>query len=103
MAVVIASGVRVDGVREVRGLDVGLRDDVVVWREFLQGLVARCVRGVKLVIAEQNDEWLVSAHRYMSETSLRKLFIQAAEDDMPVAGHDNFPGKRPFWPSSLST
>jgi len=223
MAVVIAYGVRVDGVREVLGLDVGLREDVVVWREFLQGLVARGVRGVKLVIsdahaglkqaikevflgaayqrcrvhfmrnllsrvpktaqamvaatvrtifeqpdraaaeaqllhvvealeerfptvtqllldaegevltfydvppehrrqvhstnpierlnkelkrrsavvgifpnrravlrlfgallAEQNDEWLVSAHRYMSETSLRKLFIQAAEDDMPT-------------------
>ncbi len=223
MAVVIAYGVRADGVREVLGLDVGLREDVVVWREFLQGLVARGVRGVKLVIsdahvglkqaikevflgaayqrcrvhfmrnllarvpksaqamvaatvrtifdqpdrqtaeapllqvvealegrfpavtqllldaegeiltfydfplehrrqvhstnplerlnkelkrrsavvgifpnrravlrlfgallAEQNDEWLVSAHRYMSETSLHKLFIQAAEEDMPT-------------------
>jgi putative transposase len=52
MAVVIAYGVRVDGVREVLGLDIGLREDVVVWREFLQGLVARGVRGVKLVISD---------------------------------------------------
>jgi len=222
MAIVIAYGVRADGVRAVLGVDIGLREDVVVWREFLQGLVARGVRGVKLVIsdahaglqqaikevflgaayqrcrvhfmrnllsrvpksaqamvavtvrtifdqpdrtaaetqllqvidalaerfpavtqllldtegeiltfydfppehrrqiystnplerinkelkrrsavigifpnrgavlrlfgvllAEQNDEWLVAGHRYMSETSLHKLFIQAAEDEMP--------------------
>jgi putative transposase len=52
MAVVIAYGVRADGVRAVLGLDIGLTEDVVVWREFLQGLVARGVRGVKLVISD---------------------------------------------------
>ena len=52
MAVVIAYGVRADGVREVLGLDIGLTEDVVVWRAFLQGLVARGVRGVKLVISD---------------------------------------------------
>src|SRR5207244_6049171 len=51
MAVVVAYGVRADGVREVLGLDIGLSEDVVVWRAFLQGLVARGVRGVKLVIS----------------------------------------------------
>jgi transposase-like protein len=52
MAVVIAYGVRADGVREVLGVDIGLCEDVVVWREFLQDLVARGVRGVKLVISD---------------------------------------------------
>jgi len=52
MAVVIAYGVRADGVREVLGLDVGLSEDVVLWREFWQGLVARGLRGVKLVISD---------------------------------------------------
>jgi putative transposase len=52
MAVVIAYGVRVDGVREVLGLDIGLSEDVAVWRAFLQGLVARGVRGVRLVISD---------------------------------------------------
>jgi transposase-like protein len=51
MAVVVAYGVRADGVREVLGLDIGLSEAVAVWREFLQGLVARGVRGVKLVIS----------------------------------------------------
>jgi transposase-like protein len=42
MAVVIAYGVRADGVREVLGLEIGLSEDVILWREFLQSLVARC-------------------------------------------------------------
>jgi len=52
MAVVVAYGVRADGVREVLGVDVGLSEDVVCWRDFLQGLVARGLRGVKLVISD---------------------------------------------------
>jgi putative transposase len=52
MAVVVAYGVRADGVREVLGIEVGLSEDVVLWRAFLQDLVARGVRGVKLVISD---------------------------------------------------
>ncbi len=52
MAVVIAYGVRADGVREVLGLDIGLSEDVAVWRAFLQSLVARGMRGIKLVISD---------------------------------------------------
>jgi transposase-like protein len=35
------------------------------------------------LLAEQNDEWLVAGHRYMSEMSLRKLFMQP-EEEMPA-------------------
>jgi putative transposase len=51
MAVVVAYGVRADGVREVLGLDVGLSEDVEFWRSFFQSLVARGLRGVQLVIS----------------------------------------------------
>jgi putative transposase len=36
------------------------------------------------LLAEQNDEWLVAGHRYMSETSLRKLSMHAGEEDAPA-------------------
>jgi putative transposase len=51
MAVLIAYGMRADGVREVLGLEIGLSEDVILWREFPQSLLARGVRGVKLVIS----------------------------------------------------
>ena len=52
MAVIVAYGVRADGVREVLGIDVGLSEDVELWRAFLQDLVARGLRGVKLVTSD---------------------------------------------------
>jgi transposase-like protein len=52
MAVVIAYGIRADGVREVLGIDVNACEDLERWREFLQGLVARGVRGVRLAISD---------------------------------------------------
>jgi len=52
MAVIVAYGVRADGVRDVLGVDVGLSEDVALWRAFLQDLVARGVHGVRLVISD---------------------------------------------------
>ena len=52
MAVVIAYGVRADGVREVLGMDVTDGEHAVFWRAFLHTLVARGVRGVQLVISD---------------------------------------------------
>lgn len=52
MAVIVAYGVRADGVREVLGIDVGLSEDVALWRAFLQDLVARGLHGVKLVTSD---------------------------------------------------
>ena len=52
MAGVVAYGVRADGVREGLGMDVGLCEDVGLWRGFFQSLVARGGRGVQRVISD---------------------------------------------------
>ncbi len=52
MAVVVAYGVRADGVREVLGMDVTTGEHAVSWRAFLPSLVARGVRGVRLVVSD---------------------------------------------------
>jgi putative transposase len=69
MAVVIAYGVRDDGVREVLGLDIGPSEDAPLWRAFLQGLVARGLNGVRLVISD--------AHRGLKQ-AIREVFVGAA-------------------------
>ena len=50
VVVVIATGVNVDGHREILGVDVFTSEDGAGWKEFLRGLVERGLRGVKLVI-----------------------------------------------------
>ena len=69
LAVVVAYGVRADGVREVLGLDVGLSEEGVLWRSFLQRLVARGLRGVQLVISD--------AHQGLKQ-AVAEVFVGAA-------------------------
>ena len=69
MAVVVAYGVRADGVREVLGMDVTTGEHAVFWRAFLQSLVARGLRGVRLVVSD--------AHPGLKQAIL-EVFVGAA-------------------------
>lgn len=51
-AVVIATGVRADGFREVLGFAVGDSEDGAFWTAFLRSLKARGLGGVQLVISD---------------------------------------------------
>jgi putative transposase len=55
MALVIAVGVNQSGEREVLGFDVGMSEDGAFWEEFLRRLVARGLKGVKLVISDAHE------------------------------------------------
>jgi transposase-like protein len=54
-ALVIAYGVHETGRREVVGLDVGEAETEAFWREFLRGLRARGLTGVRLCISDAHD------------------------------------------------
>ena len=51
----LAVGVRATGEREVLGLDVGPSEDGAFWLQFLRGLVARGLGGVKLVTSDAHE------------------------------------------------
>jgi putative transposase len=54
-AVVVATGVRADGHREVLGFDVGDSEDGAFWTAFLRSLKARGLTGVQLVISDAHE------------------------------------------------
>jgi putative transposase len=54
-ALVIAYGVHESGRREVIGLDVGEAETESFWREFLRGLRARGLEGVKLCVSDAHQ------------------------------------------------
>jgi transposase-like protein len=54
-AVVLATGVKASGEREVLGLDVGPSEDGAFWVQFLRSLVARGLAGVQLVISDAHE------------------------------------------------
>jgi len=54
-AVVIATGIRADGHREVLGFDVGDSEDGAFWTAFLRSLRARGLGGVQLVVSDAHE------------------------------------------------
>lgn len=55
VAVVVATGVTDDGHREVLGVDIVTAEDEAAWTAFLRSLVARNLRGVRLVISDAHE------------------------------------------------
>ena len=54
-AVLVAVGVTADGVRRVLGVSVALSEAEVHWRAFLDSLIRRGLRGVKLIISDDHS------------------------------------------------
>jgi transposase-like protein len=54
-AVVVAVGVAASGAREILGVDVGPSEDGGFWLRFLRSLVARGLRGVRLVTSDAHE------------------------------------------------
>jgi transposase-like protein len=53
-AVLIAIGITADGKRRVLGVSVALSEAEVHWRAFLDSLIARGLRGVKLIVSDDH-------------------------------------------------
>ncbi len=68
-AVVVATGVSMDGMREVLGCAVGDSEDEAFWGEFLRSLRSRGLHGVRLVISD---------HHLGLRNAVRSVLIGAA-------------------------
>lgn len=55
VAVIVATGVNAQGYREILGMDVITTEDGAGWTAFLRGLVARGLKGVKLVVSDSHE------------------------------------------------
>jgi putative transposase len=55
VAVIVATGVNAQGYREILGMDVNTSEDSAGWTAFLRGLVARGLKGVKLVVSDSHE------------------------------------------------
>jgi transposase-like protein len=54
-AVLVATGITPEGIRQVLGVSVSLSEHETHWKSFLQGLKDRGMRGVKLVISDAHS------------------------------------------------
>jgi transposase-like protein len=55
VATIVATGVNAQGYREILGMDVITTEDGAGWTAFLRGLVARGLKGVRLVVSDSHE------------------------------------------------
>jgi transposase-like protein len=86
-AVVIATGLRADGHREVLGLDVGDSENEIFWREFLASLIDRGLAGVKLVISDAHAGLVKAIRRHFQNASWQRCRVHAMRNLLSAAHH----------------
>jgi putative transposase len=88
-AVVIATGLRADGHREVLGVDVGDSENEVFWGEFLGDLVERGLGGVKLVISDAHAGLRNAINRHFQGAAWQRCRVHAMRNLLAVARHQH--------------
>src|SRR5271154_156548 len=74
-ALVVATGVSIEGTREVLGTAVGDSESFDFWREFLTGLRARGLSGVHLVISDAHAGLKAAVARQFSGASWQRCRV----------------------------
>lgn len=75
MAVVVATGIRADGDREILGCDIGDSEDEAFWRGFLRSLKSRGLGGVRLVISDQHAGLVAALRRSFQGASHQRCRV----------------------------
>ncbi|MGE0304492.1 MAG: IS256 family transposase [Acidimicrobiia bacterium] len=86
-AIVIATGLRADGHREVLGLDVGDSENETFWREFLTGLTDRGLAGVRLVISDAHAGLVKAIRRCFQGAAWQRCRVHAMRNLLAAANH----------------
>ena len=90
-AVVIATGLRADGHREVLGVDVGDSENETFWTEFLRDLKDRKLSGVRLVISDAHAGLRAAIRRVFQGAAWQRCRVHAMRNLQAKARHHQRP------------
>jgi transposase-like protein len=88
-AVVIATGVRADGHREVLGFDVGDCENGAFWTSFLRSLKARGLGGVQLVISDAHEGLKTAIGSVLLGTSWQRCRVHFTRNVLDAVSKTN--------------
>ena len=86
-AVVIATGLRADGHREVLGVDIGDSETETFWTEFLRDLKERGLTGVRLVISDAHAGLKAAIRRVFQGAAWQRCRVHAMRNLQAKARH----------------
>jgi putative transposase len=88
-AVVIATGLRADGHREVLGVDVGDSENETFWTEFLRDLKDRGLSGTRLVISDAHAGLKAAIRRVLQGAAWQRCRVHAMRNLLSVSRHQH--------------
>ena len=88
-AVVIATGVRTDGHREVLGVDIGDSENETFWTEFLRDLKDRGLAGVRLVISDAHAGLRGAIRRVLQGAGWQRCRVHATRNMLGHCKHQH--------------
>ncbi len=88
-AVVIATGVRTDGHREVLGFDVGDSENGAFWTAFLRSLKARGLGGVQLVVSDAHEGLKTAIGSVLLGTSWQRCRVHFTRNVLDAVSRSN--------------
>jgi putative transposase len=88
-AVVIATGLRADGHREVLGVDVGDSENETFWTEFLRDLKDRGLAGVRLVVSDAHAGLKAAIRRVLQGSAWQRCRVHAMRNLLSAARHQH--------------
>lgn len=88
-AVVIATGLRADGYREILGVDVGDSENETFWTGFLRGLKDRGLDGIRLVISDAHAGLRAAILRVFQGSGWQRCRVHAMRNLLSAAHHQH--------------
>jgi len=91
-AVLVAIGINWDGRREVLGVELANRESLNSWKEFLEGLRKRGLRGTELVITDDHQGLKKAVAEVLPEAAWQRCyvhFLRNALDHLPRKADDD--------------
>lgn len=91
-AVLVAIGINWDGRREVLGVELANRESLNSWKEFLEGLRKRGLRGTELVITDDHQGLKKAVAEVFPEAAWQRCyvhFLRNAIDHLPRKADDD--------------
>jgi len=91
-AVLVAIGIDWEGRRRILGVELASRESATSWREFLLGLKARGLRGVRLAISDDHPGLKRALAEVIPETAWQRCyvhFLRNALDHLPRKADDD--------------
>ena len=91
-AVLLAIGIDWEGRRRILGVELAARESATSWRDFLLGLKARGLRGVRLAISDDHAGLKRALAEILSEAAWQRCyvhFLRNALDHLPRKANDD--------------